>query len=130
MSAAGAQPGLRLVTINACGLSGHKLVKLVSWLRESHFDGVVVTETQIAENPEDLFRRQPGSGAIWPGAQFFHVPGTGHTGGILVILGPSSSFSNITQLFVLFTLSGGGAIHPHRNFTAFGTNSIGPGSLF
>ena len=97
MNTDGAKPGLRLVTINACGLSGQKLVKLVSWSRESHFDGVIVTETHSAENPVDLFRRQPGSGAIWPGAQFFHVPGNGNTGGVLVILGPSSSLSNITQ---------------------------------
>ena len=96
MSAKGAPPGLRLATVNACGLTGSKLIKLVSWARELHLDGVVVTETKIAENPEDLFRRASGSGAIWPGAQFFYTPGTGFTGGVLVILGPSSHVTDIT----------------------------------
>ena len=89
MNPSGALPGLRLVTINACGLTGNKIAQLVTWLREHHFDGVIVTETKIVDDPEDLYRRIPGTGALWPGARFFHVPGSGHTGGVLVILGPN-----------------------------------------
>ena len=90
-----ALPGLRLVTINICGLTSYKLVKLVSWLREQHFDGAIVTETRIVDDPADLYRRHPGSGALWPGARFFHVPGTGSTGGVLAILGPHHTMTDI-----------------------------------
>ena len=64
-------------------------------MREQHLDGIVMTETKTAESPEDLFRRQPGSGALWPGVRFFHTPGTGATGGILVILGPSPHLTDV-----------------------------------
>ena len=69
MSAIRALPGLRLDTLNVSGLSGRKLVKLISWMREQHLDGMVLTETKTAESPEDLFRREPGSepGSEGPG---------------------------------------------------------------
>ena len=53
-----------------------------------------MTETKIVDDPLDLYRRIPGTGALWPGARFFHVPGTGHTGGVLAILGPNPSISS------------------------------------
>ena len=96
MTPPGALPGLCLVNFNICGLTGNKLAQLVTWLREHHFDGAVVTETKIVDDPADLYRRLPGTGALWPGTRFFHVPGTGHTGGVLVILGPHPSVSSAT----------------------------------
>ena len=53
-SPAGGSQRLRLVNINACGLTGNKIAQLVTWLREHHFDGAIVTETKIVDDPEDL----------------------------------------------------------------------------
>ena len=48
----------------------------------------VLTETHVTSDPEDLLRRLPGSGVLWPGARLLSCPGTGHTAGITVVLGP------------------------------------------
>ena len=89
MSANSAPPGLLLVCQNVHGLTGPKLLDLLSWLREKQVDIAILTETQTALDPADLLRRQPGAGAIWPEAQFYHCSGSGHTLGICVILGRS-----------------------------------------
>jgi hypothetical protein len=64
------------------------LARLFSWLKEKRVDVAVLTETQISSSPEDLLRRLPGAGALWPGARLLFCPGTGHTAGITVVLGP------------------------------------------
>ena len=81
-------PGCSLVCTNARGLTASKLVHHLMWLKENRVDIAVLTETQTASTPEVLLRQQPGAGAIWPGASFFSVPGTGHTEGVVVILAP------------------------------------------
>jgi exonuclease III len=81
-------PGVSFVLQNVCGLTGRKLLDMLSWMREKHFHAAVLTETCTSSDPADLLRRLPGAGAFWPGARFFHVPGTGPTEGVTVILGP------------------------------------------
>lgn len=81
-------PGCSLVCTNARGLTASKLVHHLLWLKENRVDIAVLTETQTASPPEVLLRQQPGAGAIWPGATFFSVPGTGHSEGVVVILAP------------------------------------------
>ena len=92
-----APPGLSLVCLNVQGLTGPKLVHLLSWLKEKRVDAAVLTETRCTSSPEDLLRRQPGAGVLLPGARFFHVPGTGHTEGVCVVLGPSLAHSTPQQ---------------------------------
>jgi len=89
-----APPSLALVCLNVQGLTGPKLVHLLSWLKEQHVDAAVLTETCCTSSPEDLLCRQPGAGVLLPGARFFHVPGTGHTEGVCIILGPSLAHSD------------------------------------
>lgn len=93
-----APPGLVLVCLNVQGLTGPKLAYLLSWLKEQRVDAAVLTETKCTFSPEDLLRRQPGAGAILPGAQFFHVPGTGHSEGVCLVLGPSLAHSDPRQV--------------------------------
>lgn len=52
-------------------------------------DVAVLTETHLSSSPEDLLRRLPGVGALWPGARLLSCPGNGHTAGITVLLGPA-----------------------------------------
>ena len=88
------RPRLSLVCTNAQGLTPSKLLHHLSWLRERRVDIAVLTETQTNSSPEALLRQLPGAGATWPGATFFSCPGTGHTQGICVILGPNSPLTN------------------------------------
>ena len=96
MPRAHAPPGVLLICQNAQGLTGPKLQATLFWLREQRADIAVITETQAPGDIEDLLRRMPGAGAVWPGAQFFFCPGTGHTAGVCIILGPSCSASRPT----------------------------------
>ena len=89
MNARQAPPGLLLLTLNVCGLTGSKLVTLLSWLKEKRVDIAVLTETKLSSSVEDLLRRVPGAGALWPGARILSCPGNGHTLGIAVVLGPT-----------------------------------------
>ena len=89
MSEGHAPPGLMLVCLNVRGLTPGKLMGLLPWLRDNHVDVAVLTETQTTMDPADMLRQQPGAGVIWPRAQFFHCPGTGHTCGITIILSPA-----------------------------------------
>lgn len=84
-----APPGFVLVCLNVQGLTGPKLLSLLSWLKEQQVDAAVLTETRSSSSPEDLLHRLPGAGAIWPGARFFHTPGTGFSEGVCIVLGPS-----------------------------------------
>ena len=97
MSAADAPPRVSLVCQNVRGLTPSKLLDMLSWLRETHVDVAVLTETQVATDPAVMLLRQPGAGAIWPRAQIFHCPGSGHTGGVCIILGPSCQLAGPTQ---------------------------------
>ena len=90
MSAPGAPPGRRLsfFMVNVRGLTGGRLVQCLAWLREQQAHVGVLTETHSVADPNDLMRRQLGAGAFWPGVRFFHTPGTGRTGGVVVVLSP------------------------------------------
>lgn len=92
-----APPGIVFVCLNVQGLTGPKLVHVLSWLKELRVDLAVLTETRSTSSPEDLLRRQPGAGVLLPGAQFFHVPGTGHSEGVCIVLGPSLANSEPQQ---------------------------------
>ena len=84
-----APPGFLMVCQNVQGLTGLKLLQLLSWFSEHQVDIAILTETQTTSDPEDLLRRTPGAGTIWPGATFFFCPGNGHTQGVCIIMGPS-----------------------------------------
>ena len=88
MSAQRPRPGLLFLLLNVRGLTGCKLVHLISWLKEKRVDVAVFTETQLSSSPDDLLKRLPGAGALWPGARVHHCPGTGHTEGVAIVLGP------------------------------------------
>ena len=88
MNAERARPGLLFLLLNVRGLTGCKLVQLISWLKEKRVDVAVFTETHLSSSPEDLLRRLPGAGALWPGVRIHSCPGTGHTEGITVVLSP------------------------------------------
>ena len=107
MSTANAPPRVSLVCQNVQGLTSIKLLDMLSWLREKHVDIAVLTETQVATDPAAMLLRQPGAGAIWPRAQFFHCPGSGHTGGVCIILGPSCQLAAPTHAI---EVAGGGRV--------------------
>ena len=96
MSHQSSRPGIYLVCTNAQGLTPCKLLHHLSWCRERRVDISVLTETQTASPPEALLRQLPGAGAVWPGATFFSCPGTGHSEGIVIILGPRCPLSSTT----------------------------------
>lgn len=96
MNQRSSHPGCSLVCTNARGLTASKLAHHLLWLKENRVDIAVLTETQTASTPEALLRQQPGAGAIWPGATFFSVPGTGHSEGVIVILAPHCPFVSPT----------------------------------
>jgi Reverse transcriptase (RNA-dependent DNA polymerase)/Ring finger domain len=68
-------------------------------------DVAILTETHITSDPNDLLRRLPGSAVLWPGARLLFCPGTGHTEGIVVVLGPRCHPLGPTQMT---TPDGGG----------------------
>lgn len=83
-----APPALLFLLLNARGLTSRKLLDSLYWLREKGAHAAVFTETHLDSDPADLLRVQAGAGAIWPGAQFFYTPGSGHTEGVAIVLGP------------------------------------------
>lgn len=107
MSQQAPPPSVHFVLQNVCGLTGRKLVDMLSWLREKQAHGAVLTETCATSDPADLLRRLPGAGAFWPGARFFYCPGTGHTQGVTIILGPDCHLTEPTQFA---GLDGGGRV--------------------
>ena len=94
MSQQSSCPGIHLVCTNAQGLTPGKLLDHLSWCKERRVDISVLTETKTASSPEALLRQLPGAGAIWPGATFFSCPGTGHSEGIVIIVGPRCPLSS------------------------------------
>ena len=89
MNHAAAAPGVSCVLLNAQGLTGRKLAHLLPWCRECHTDLVILTETHTTTEPAVLLRSIPGASTLWPGARFLSIPGSGHTLGVTVILGPT-----------------------------------------
>ena len=101
-----APPVIRLYTINVQGLTSGKLLTILRWLREQAAHGAILTETRLTSDPQGMVTAEAGGGVIWPGVHIFHTPGTGHTGGVTVILGPGLHLSDP----VLFSDPG----HQHR----------------
>jgi exonuclease III len=87
-------PVLRFFAINVQGLTASKFPAILRWLREKSAHGAILTETQLTTDPFDLLKVTAGGGTIWPGMQTFHVPGTGSTEGVAIVLGPSLHLSN------------------------------------
>ena len=92
-----APPVIRLYTLNVQGLTPGKLFTILRWLREQAAHGAILTETRLTSDPQSMVTAEAGGGVIWPGVQIFHTPGTGHTGGIAVILGPGLHLSDPIQ---------------------------------
>ena len=101
-----AAPGVALVCQNGPWTHRHQDARHDVLVRETHADLAVLTETQITYDPADILR-QPGAGAIWPGAPNFHCPGSGHTGGVAVVLRLSS---HLVAPSVFAALNGGGRV--------------------
>ena len=101
-----APPVIRLYTLNVQGLTSGKLLTTLRWLREQSAHGAILTETRLTSDPLGMVTAETGGGVIWPGVQIFHTPGTGHTGGVTVILGPGLHLSDP----ILFSDPG----HQHR----------------
>ena len=92
-----APPTLRLYNLNVQGLTSPKFLSLLRWLREQSAHGAVLTETHLTSDPADMVSAVAGGGTIWPGMRIFHVPGTGTTGGVTVVLGPSPYITDPIQ---------------------------------
>ena len=107
MSAEHAQPGVNMLCLNVRGLTSEKLVTLLSWLRDQRTDIAVLTETHVTTDPADMLLRQPGAGVIWPRVQLFHCPGSGRTGGVCIVVGPSCYAAAPSQFTAL---NGGGRV--------------------
>ena len=101
-----AAPGVALVCQNGPWTHRHQDARHDVLVRETHADLAVLTETQITYDPADILR-QPGAGAIWPGAPNFHCPGSGHTGGVAGVSGPSS---HLVAPLVFAALDGGARV--------------------
>lgn len=92
-----APPTLRLYNLNVQGLTSPKFLSLLRWLREQSAHGAILTETHLTSDPADMVSAAAGGGTIWPGMRIFHVPGTGTTGGVTVVLGPSPYITDPVQ---------------------------------
>ena len=97
MAPSNAPPTLRLYNLNVQGLTSPKFLSLLRWLREQSAHGAVLTETHLTSDPADMVSAVAGGGTIWPGMRIFHVPGTGTTGGVTVVLGPSPYITDPIQ---------------------------------
>ncbi len=92
-----APPALRFFLLNVQGLSPAKFPAILRWLKEKSAHGAILTETQLPSDPADILRVTAGAGTIWPGMRLFHVPGTGHTEGVILVLGPGMHLSTPVQ---------------------------------
>jgi len=82
-----AGPGTFCVSINVNGLATpRKLGALVSYLSNIGAKVAFVQETKTTRTAEGLSAMLPGLSTLWPGAQLFCSPGTGHSRGVLTIL--------------------------------------------
>ena len=81
------------ITANVAGLTGSKLLELLTamQLKAAHLG--IFTETHTKASPESLLAREPGAGAIAGSWRLFHIPGSGHTGGVVIAIAASSDFA-------------------------------------
>ena len=91
-------PGELFLLQNVQGLTSDKLAQAMLWARNKHASLTILTETQLSTDPAELLQKIPGAGVLWPGARLHSVPGTGHTGGLLVILSPSTSITDVKHI--------------------------------
>jgi len=82
--------------LNVQGLTAPKLADLILWMRSKRARVMILTETRISCDPADLLQRLPGAGVIWPGARLYGAPGTGHTGGIVIVLSPGTQVDDVS----------------------------------
>ena len=81
---------------NVQGLSPAKLANLILWMREKRARAMILTETWTDSDPVDLLQRLSGGGVIWPGARLYGAPGTGRTGGVIIVLSPGTQLDDVT----------------------------------
>ena len=90
MSLSSAGPGALCVSANVNGLgTPQKLGTLVSFLARSRAVVAFIQETKTTRDADSMRSMLPGLSTLWPGAQFFCSPGSGHSKGLLTILGPA-----------------------------------------
>ena len=92
-----APPALRFYLLNAQGLSASKFPAILRWLREKSAHGAIITETHLSSDPASILNTTAGAGTIWPGMRLFHTPGTGHSEGVVLVLGPGFYMANPVQ---------------------------------
>ena len=89
-----APSALRLITLNVQGLTSAKFLTTLRWLRDQSAHGAILTETRLTSDPADFLSAEAGGGTIWPGVHILHTPGSGHTGGVCIVLGPGLHLSS------------------------------------
>ena len=90
-------PRRQAITANVRGLTGSKLVAFLAHMQLLGFHLGILTETQVTASPETLLARTPGAGALAGGWRFFHTPGSGTTGGVVIAIAASSDFAGFSQ---------------------------------
>lgn len=98
MSRGHAPPQDLCLLLNVQGLTTHKLADLILWMRSKHAKVMILTETRISCDPADLLQRLPGAGVLWPGARLYGAPGTGHTGGVIIVLSPDTHLEDVSVM--------------------------------
>ena len=91
------RPPRRLAfTANVAGLTGSKLLALLSAMQLQAAHLGVFTETRSKDSPETLLARQPGAGALAGSWRFFHARGNGHTEGVAMAIAADSDLASFT----------------------------------
>jgi exonuclease III len=83
-------------TANVAGLTGSKLLALLSAMQLQAAHLGVFTETRSKDSPETLLARQPGAGALAGSWRFFHTRGNGHTEGVAIAIAADSDLAAFT----------------------------------
>ena len=84
------------ITANVAGLTGSKLLALLTAMQLQAAHLGVFTETRTTSSPETLLAREPGAGAIAGSWRLFHTPGNGHTGGVVIAIAATSNLASFT----------------------------------
>lgn len=93
-------PRVKFALLNPQGLTQSKMQDLLSWMKGQHVDMLLLLETQRKEDPMGLLRNTAGAGALWPGVRMHHCPGSGHTLGVTVVVGPTALLENVQRVAV------------------------------
>ena len=71
---------------------------LLSWMKQQQLDMLLLPETMKNEDPVSYLQNTAGAGALWPGVAMHHCPGTGHTLGVTVVVGPTALLEDVRRV--------------------------------